>query len=49
MQKVCVRFADEAVCIGPPPSNLSYLKMSIIIAAAEITNADAIHQDTDFF
>jgi acetyl-CoA carboxylase biotin carboxylase subunit len=37
-----VRFADEAVCIGPPPSNLSYLKMSNI-AAAEITNADAIH------
>ncbi len=38
-----VKFADEAVCIGPPPSNLSYLKMSNIIAAAEITNADAIH------
>src|SRR5690606_30984705 len=38
-----VKFADEAVCIGPPPSNLSYLKMSNEIAAAEITNADAIH------
>jgi acetyl-CoA carboxylase biotin carboxylase subunit len=35
MQKVHVKFADEAVCIGPPPSNLSYLKMSNIIAAAE--------------
>ena len=38
-----VRFADEAVCIGPAPSKESYLKMSNIIAAAEITNADAIH------
>ena len=38
-----VKFADEAVCIGPPPSTDSYLKMSNIIAAAEITNADAIH------
>src|SRR5690606_39787307 len=38
-----VRFADEAVCIGPAASNQSYLKMSNIIAAAEITNADAIH------
>jgi len=43
-----VRFADEAVCIGPPPSNLSYLKMSSIIAAAEITNADAIHPGYGF-
>jgi acetyl/propionyl-CoA carboxylase alpha subunit len=43
-----VKFADEAVCIGPPPSNLSYLKMSNIIAA-EITNADAIHPGTDSF
>ena len=40
-----VKFADEAVCIGPAPSSESYLKMSNIIAAAEITNADAIHQD----
>ncbi len=43
-----VRFADEAVCIGPPASNLSYLKMSNIIAAAEITNADAIHPGYGF-
>jgi len=43
-----VRFADEAVCIGPPPSNLSYLKMVNIIAAAEITNADAIHPGYGF-
>ena len=43
-----VRFADEAVCIGPPPSNESYLKMSNIIAAAEITNADAIHPGYGF-
>ena len=43
-----VRFADEAVCIGPPPSQLSYLKISNIIAAAEITNADAIHPGYGF-
>ncbi len=43
-----VKFADEAVCIGPPPSNQSYLKMSSIIAAAEITNADAIHPGYGF-
>jgi acetyl-CoA carboxylase biotin carboxylase subunit len=43
-----VRCADEAVCIGPPPSNLSYLKISNIIAAAEITNADAIHPGYGF-
>lgn len=43
-----VRFADEAVCIGPPQSSLSYLKMSNIIAAAEITNADAIHPGYGF-
>jgi acetyl-CoA carboxylase, biotin carboxylase subunit len=43
-----IKFADEAVCIGPPPSNLSYLKMSNIIAAAEITNADAIHPGYGF-
>ena len=43
-----VRFADEAVCIGPPPSNLSYMKMSNVIAAAEITNADAIHPGYGF-
>ncbi|MHB1146278.1 MAG: acetyl-CoA carboxylase biotin carboxylase subunit [Lutibacter sp.] len=43
-----VRFADEAVCIGPPPSSQSYLKMSAILAAAEITNADAIHPGYGF-
>ena len=43
-----VRFADEAVCIGPPPSSESYLRMSRIIAAAEITNADAIHPGYGF-
>ena len=43
-----VKFADEAVCIGPPPSSQSYLKMSNIIAAAEITNADAIHPGYGF-
>ncbi len=43
-----VKFADEAVCIGPPPSNESYLKMPHIIAAAEITNADAIHPGYGF-
>lgn len=43
-----VRFADEAVCIGPPPSTESYLKMANIIAAAEITNADAIHPGYGF-
>lgn len=43
-----VRFANEAVCIGPPPSNLSYLNIPQIIAAAEITNADAIHPGYGF-
>ncbi|MCG9881134.1 MAG: acetyl-CoA carboxylase biotin carboxylase subunit [Bacteroidia bacterium] len=43
-----VRFADEAVCIGPPPSAQSYLSISNIIAAAEITNADAIHPGYGF-
>jgi acetyl-CoA carboxylase, biotin carboxylase subunit len=43
-----VRFADEAVCIGPPPSAQSYLNMASIIAAAEITNADAIHPGYGF-
>ena len=43
-----VRFADEAVCIGPPPSKDSYLKIPNIIAAAEITNADAIHPGYGF-
>ena len=43
-----VKFADEAVCIGPAPSNESYLKMANVIAAAEITNADAIHPGYGF-
>ena len=43
-----VRFADEAVCIGAPPSSESYLVMDRIIAAAEITNADAIHPGYGF-
>ncbi|MDT8410917.1 MAG: acetyl-CoA carboxylase biotin carboxylase subunit [Vicingaceae bacterium] len=43
-----VRFADEAVCIGPPQSSLSYLNIPNIIAAAEITNADAIHPGYGF-
>jgi acetyl-CoA carboxylase biotin carboxylase subunit len=43
-----VRFADEAVCIGPPPSRQSYLSIPNIISAAEITNADAIHPGYGF-
>lgn len=43
-----VRFADEAVCIGPAPSPQSYLNMANILAAAEITNADAIHPGYGF-
>jgi len=43
-----VRFADEAVCIGPPPSKDSYLNIANIISAAEITNADAIHPGYGF-
>tara|TARA_B100001248_G_C27399550_1_gene468946 strand:+ start:51 stop:1388 length:1338 start_codon:yes stop_codon:yes gene_type:complete len=43
-----VRFADEAVCVGPAASSDSYLKISNIIAAAEITNADAIHPGYGF-
>ena len=43
-----VKFADEAVCIGPANSSDSYLKIPNIIAAAEITNADAIHPGYGF-
>jgi acetyl-CoA carboxylase biotin carboxylase subunit len=43
-----VRFADEAVCIGPPSSSESYLNIPNIIAAAEITNSDAIHPGYGF-
>ena len=47
-ESIHVTFADEAVCIGPPASQDSYLKISNIIAAAEITNADAIHPGYGF-
>jgi acetyl-CoA carboxylase biotin carboxylase subunit len=43
-----VKFADEAVCIGPPPSVESYLNIPRIIAAGQITNADAIHPGYGF-
>ena len=43
-----VRLADEAVCIGPAPSNLSYLSMPAIISAAEVTDAEAIHPGYGF-
>ena len=43
-----VRFADDDVCIGPPPARESYLRISRIIAAAEITGADAIHPGYGF-
>ena len=43
-----VLYADEAVCIGPPPSQQSYLNVSSLIAAAEITGADAVHPGYGF-
>ena len=43
-----VRFADESICIGPPPSKQSYLKFDSLIAAAEVTRADAIHPGYGF-
>ncbi|MBK9564189.1 MAG: acetyl-CoA carboxylase biotin carboxylase subunit [Saprospiraceae bacterium] len=43
-----VRFADEAVCIGPPPSSESYLNIPRIMAAVEITNADGVHPGYGF-
>src|SRR6476620_1591686 len=43
-----VRFADEAVCIGPARSSRSYLDIAAVISAAEITNADAIHPGYGF-
>ncbi|MDP1822993.1 MAG: acetyl-CoA carboxylase biotin carboxylase subunit [Archangium sp.] len=43
-----VRFADESVCIGPPPSKESYLNVPALLSAAEITRADAIHPGYGF-
>ncbi len=43
-----VRFADEAVCIGPPKSSDSYLNITRLMAAVEITNADAVHPGYGF-
>ena len=43
-----VRFADEAICIGPPPSSESYLRIEKIIAAAKESGADAIHPGYGF-
>jgi acetyl-CoA carboxylase, biotin carboxylase subunit len=43
-----VRFADEAICIGPPPGSESYLNIPAVISAAEITNTDAIHPGYGF-
>src|ERR1700685_2134480 len=43
-----VRFADEAICIGPPPSRDSYLNIPVILSAAEVTGADAIHPGYGF-
>src|ERR1041385_358057 len=43
-----VRYADEALCIGPPPSAQSYLNIPSIISAAEITNVDAVHPGYGF-
>ena len=43
-----VRFADEKVCIGPPPSRLSYLSIPALISAAEVTRADAVHPGYGF-
>jgi acetyl-CoA carboxylase biotin carboxylase subunit len=43
-----VTYADEEVCIGPPPSNKSYLDVSAIVSAAEITGADAVHPGYGF-
>ncbi len=43
-----VRFADEAICIGPPPAKESYLNVPAVLSAAEITGADAIHPGYGF-
>jgi len=43
-----VQMADEAICIGPAPSNASYLRIDRIVSAAEITDVDAIHPGYGF-
>src|SRR6266480_1537942 len=43
-----VRFADEAICIGPAPSAQSYLNIPAVISAAEVANVDAIHPGYGF-
>ncbi len=43
-----VRFADEKVCIGPPPARASYLNVAALISAAEVTGADAVHPGYGF-
>ena len=43
-----VRFADEAICIGPPPSKQSYLNVRALLSAADVTGADAIHPGYGF-
>src|SRR5438067_10013285 len=43
-----VKLADEAVCIGPPPSSQSYLSMPAIISTAEVTDAEAVHPGYGF-
>ena len=48
IESLHVRFADEAVCIGPAISKDSYLSIPRIMAAAEITNSDAIHPGYGF-
>src|SRR5208282_5499827 len=47
-QSLHVRFADEAVCIGPPPAKDSYLHIPALLSAAEVTGADAIHPGYGF-
>ena len=43
-----VQFADEAVCVGPPPSRDSYLNVRAVMSAAEVTGCDAIHPGYGF-
>ncbi len=43
-----VRYADQSICIGPPPTSKSYLSISSIISAAEITDSEAIHPGYGF-